>query len=271
LKLSEDAAIGWQSFRFKNRDKNMKLRPFIVGNWKMHGLHSALVELVAIEALAAHYPAVDVGICPPATLIGPASHAAPKLSIGAQDCHWNEKGAHTGCLSAAMILEAGASMVILGHSERRADNHETSLEIAKKLSTAQTVGLIPILCIGETEAERDAGHATEVVLTQLKASIPDDAKAANLAVAYEPVWAIGTGRTPSVDDVAEMHAAIRASLVERFGAAGLDIRILYGGSVKPSNAAELLDVDNVNGALVGGASLAATDFGPIIAAAAALS
>ncbi len=236
----------------------------------MHGMLSALPELVAIEALADEHTGVDVGICLPATLIAAADAAVPTLAHGAQDCHWNEKGAHTGCVSAAMLIEAGATMVILGHSERRADNHETSEEISKKVAAAQAVGLAPILCVGETESERDAGQATAVVLAQLKESMPETANPATLAIAYEPVWAIGTGRTPSVDDVCEMHSAIRQALVERFGDAGNTVRILYGGSVKPSNAAELLAVENVNGALVGGASLTAADFGPIIAAAAAL-
>ncbi len=248
----------------------MPLRPYIVGNWKMHGMLSALPELVAIEALANEYATVDVAICLPATLIAAADLAAPTLALGGQDCHWTAKGAHTGCVSAAMLIEAGASIVILGHSERRTDNHETSKEIAQKVAAAQAVGLFPILCVGETEAERDAGQATTVVLAQLMASIPDAADPAALSIAYEPVWAIGTGRTPLVDDVREMHAAIREALVERFGSDGSGVRILYGGSVKPSNAVALLAVENVNGALVGGASLTAADFGPIIAAAAAL-
>lgn len=234
----------------------------------MHGDLAAMAEVQAIADVAVQHGNIDVGICPPASLIAAAS--ATGIAAGAQDCHWNAKGAHTGCLSAAMIREAGASMVILGHSERRADNHETSAEIALKVTAAQAQGLIAILCVGETEAERDAGQALVVVLTQLEASLPANADPLSLAIAYEPVWAIGTGRTPSTYDVAEMHGAIRVALNERFGDAGASVRILYGGSVKPSNAAELLAVPNVNGALVGGASLTAADFGPIIHAAAAL-
>ncbi len=236
----------------------------------MHGSKSALQEVLGIADVAKNHPLVDVAICPPVTLIALAKLAAHALSIGAQDCHWKEKGAHTGCLSAAMIKEAGASLVILGHSERRADNHETSQEIALKVAAAQAAGLVVILCVGETEAERNAGEATQVVLNQLQVSIPQQAAPDTLAIAYEPVWAIGTGHTPSVNDIEEMHGAIRSALINRFGDAGNSVRILYGGSVKPSNASELLAVPNVDGALVGGASLTAADFGPIISAAAAL-
>ena len=246
----------------------MRLRPFIVGNWKMHGDAAALGEVQAIADIASQHGAVDVGLCPPSTLIAAARSTG--LAVGAQDCHWNAKGAHTGCLSATMIKQAGASMVILGHSERRADNHETSAEIALKVAAAQAQGLIAILCVGETEAQRDAGQAKTVALTQLAASLSEVADPDTLAIAYEPVWAIGTGRVPSTDDVAEMHSAIRGVLLDRFGDAGANVRILYGGSVKPSNASELLAIANVDGALVGGASLTASDFGPIIWAAAAL-
>ena len=246
----------------------MRLRPFIVGNWKMHGDAAALEEVQAIADISALHGTIDVGLCPPVTLLAAAKSTG--LAVGAQDCHWKAKGAHTGCLSAAMVKQAGASMVILGHSERRADNHETSAEIALKVAAAQAQGLIAILCVGETEAQRDAGQAKAVVLTQLAASLPEDTDPLTLAIAYEPIWAIGTGRIPSTDDVAEMHSAIRGVLLDRFGDAGLNVRILYGGSVKPSNATELLAVKNVDGALVGGASLSAADFGPIICAAAAL-
>jgi triosephosphate isomerase (TIM) len=206
-----------------------------------------------------------VAICPPATLIAAASGRG--VAVGAQDCHWNASGAHTGCLSVAMIAEAGATMVIVGHSERRADNHESDAEVQAKAAAAIAGGLIAIVCVGETEAQRDAGQAVAVVAAQLAGSVPVGADETLLVIAYEPVWAIGTGRTPSVSDVAEMHLAIRDKLVDLLGAAGAGVRILYGGSVKPSNAAELLAVAHVGGALVGGASLKAADFVPIIAAA----
>ena len=244
----------------------MALRKLVAGNWKMNGSLAALVELDAIAAAALAHPGLDVAICPPTTLIAAAVARAPGLAIGAQDCHWNANGAHTGCVSVAMLAEAGASLVIVGHSERRADNHETDAEVKAKASAAIAGGLTPIVCVGETEAQRDAGEAVAVVESQLAGSVPDEGQADTLVVAYEPVWAIGTGRTPSVADVAEMHAAIRAALIAKLGDEGAKVRILYGGSVKPSNAAELLSVANVDGALVGGASLKAADFVPIIAA-----
>lgn len=248
----------------------MARRKLVAGNWKMNGSLATLGELAGIELSARKNPGVDVAICPPATLIGPASSAAPGLSIGGQDCHWNSGGAHTGCLSVGMLSEAGASMVIVGHSERRADNHETSADVCAKAKAIISAGLIAIVCVGETEAERDAGQALAVVDQQLSGSVPPNATGGSLVVAYEPVWAIGTGRTPSVGDVAEIHHAIRAKLLARMGDDGAQVRILYGGSVKPSNAAELLGVEDVDGALVGGASLKAIDFVPIIEAAAAL-
>ncbi len=202
----------------------------------------------------------------PATLIAPATAAAPDLPIGGQDCHWNAHGAHTGCLSASMLKEAGAQFVIVGHSERRTDQHETSDEVRQKAAAAISAGLLAIICVGETEAERDAGQAVTVVTGQVRASLPQGMDGTQLAIAYEPVWAIGTGRTPEVADVAEMHAAIRQELVSLMGAAGQGVRVLYGGSVKASNADELLHVPNVDGALVGGASLKAADFVPIIEA-----
>lgn len=245
----------------------MPLRKLIAGNWKMNGNSAALVELDEIAAAAAARPDVDVAICPPATLIAASVARQPGLAIGGQDCHWNASGAHTGCLSAAMLKEAGATLVIVGHSERRTDNHETSGEVRRKAEAAIAAGLIAIVCVGETEAERDAGNAVAVVTGQVAGSVPVGANGETLVIAYEPVWAIGTGRTPSVTDVAEMHVAIRTQLVEQLGAEGQSVRILYGGSVKPSNAAELLSVPDVDGALVGGASLKAADFGAIIAAA----
>jgi triosephosphate isomerase (TIM) len=226
----------------------------IVGNWKMNGSVAALAE---IDAIAAEMPdGVDVAICPPFTLI---AHACGRgVVIGAQDCHAKASGAHTGCVSADMLVEAGAVYCIVGHSERRTDNGETDADVRAKAEAAIGAGLTAIVCVGETLAERDAGEAIVVVKRQLGGSLPGILD--KTVVAYEPVWAIGTGRTPSVEDVAEMHAAIR-------GIAGPDMRILYGGSVKPSNAAELLHVDNVDGALVGGASLTAAEFLPIVVAA----
>ena len=232
----------------------MILRKLIAGNWKMNGDAAALGEIDAIGAAAAE--GVDVLICPPFTLITPALGRG--VAIGAQDCHAKASGAHTGCVSAAMVAEAGATYCIVGHSERRQDNHETDADVRAKAESAIAAGMTAILCVGETLEQRDAGEAVAVVKRQLAGSLPGMLD--KTVVAYEPVWAIGTGRTPSADDVAEMHAAIRAIV-------GPDVRILYGGSVKSSNAAELLHVENVDGALVGGASLTAADFVPIVAAA----
>jgi triosephosphate isomerase len=244
----------------------MALRKLVAGNWKMNGSLSALAELNEIAAAAVAHPGVDVAICPPATLIAPAVAAQPGLMIGGQDCHANASGAHTGCVSVAMLKEAGAACVIVGHSERRADQHESDADVQGKAKAAMAGGLLAILCVGETEAERDAGRALAVVEGQLDGSIPRDGTGETLVIAYEPVWAIGTGRTPTTADVAEMHAAIRARLAILLGEEGAKVRILYGGSVKASNAVELLSVPDVDGALVGGASLKAVDFVPIIAA-----
>ncbi|WCT74936.1 triose-phosphate isomerase [Sphingomonas naphthae] len=246
----------------------MANRKLIAGNWKMNGSLAALAEIDAIGAAAAANPAVDVAICPPFTLIAPA--AGRGVAIGSQDCHAAAKGAHTGCVSATLLIEAGATYAIVGHSERRQDQHETDAEVRAKAEAAITGGLIAIVCVGETEAERDAGNAVSVVEGQLTGSVPPAGTAATLVVAYEPVWAIGTGRTPSVADVADMHAAIRAKLVALLGAEGPGVRILYGGSMNPKNAAELLAVPDVDGGLVGGASLTAAQFVPIIEAGAAL-
>lgn len=245
----------------------MALRKLIAGNWKMNGNKAALAELAGIAAAARANVGVDVAICPPATLIADTAAQAEDFAVGAQDCHWNASGAHTGCLSVAMLAEAGARLVIVGHSERRTDNHETSAQVRMKAEAAMAGGLIAIVCVGETEKERDSGQAIAIVTGQVSDSVPATATGNTLVVAYEPVWAIGTGRTPSTQDVAAMHAAIRAQLLDQLGDEGNNIRILYGGSVKPSNAAELLHVPDVDGALVGGASLKAADFGPIIASA----
>ena len=244
-------------------------RKLVVGNWKMNGSLAALSELDAIARAAEACPGADTGICPPFTLIAPACARAPGLAIGAQDCHARDSGAHTGCVSVPMIKEAGARIVIVGHSERRADQHETDGEVRAKAEAALAQGLLTIVCVGENEAQRAAGEAEAVVAAQLAGSLPDGHGAGELVVAYEPIWAIGTGKVATPADVAEMHAAIRARLVARFGAAGEAVRILYGGSVKAENAAELFAVDNVDGALVGGASLTAAQFVPIIEAAAA--
>ncbi len=241
----------------------------VAGNWKMNGLSASQSELEALGVLLDQgEPALcDVLICPPFTLINAFAASSPDgVAIGAQDCHANKSGAHTGDISAQMVRDAGASHVIVGHSERRADHGETSELVRAKAEAVHDEGMVAIVCVGETEAERDAGKTLNVVLDQVGNSVPNAANTENTVVAYEPVWAIGTGRTPTVDDVAEVHTAIRSALVERFGNAGEGFAILYGGSVKPSNADELMAADNVNGALVGGASLKATDFNGIIEA-----
>jgi len=248
----------------------MALRKLVAGNWKMNGSLAALAELEAIQAAATVNHTVDVAICPPFTLIAPAVQKQPGLAIGAQDCHQSVKGAHTGCVSAEMLKEAGAKLVIVGHSERRTDQGESDALVKAKAEAALGIGLVAIVCVGETEAERDAGRAVSVVEGQLDGSVPVAGTAATLVIAYEPVWAIGTGRTPSTADVAQMHGAIRAKLVGLLGEEGRGIRILYGGSVKPDNARELMAVADVDGALVGGASLTAAQFVPIIEGAAAV-
>jgi triosephosphate isomerase len=249
----------------------MALRKLIAGNWKMNGNLAALNELDGIAAAAMANPSLDVAICPPATLIAPAKVRLSGVLIGGQDCHWNPNGAHTGCVSVGMLQEAGATLVIVGHSERRADNHEIDADVRAKAEAVIAAGLTAIVCVGETEGQRDDGQAVTIVTGQLQGSVPSAGTAANLVIAYEPVWAIGTGRTPTASDVAEMHAAIRKCLGELLGDEGASVRILYGGSVKASNALELLAVPDVDGALVGGASLKAQDFVPIIEAGAALS
>lgn len=245
----------------------MTRRKLVAGNWKMNGNLAALTELDGIAAAGGG--AVEVAIAVPATLIAPAVARVPALSIGAQDVHAKDSGAHTGCVAAAMAKEAGAVFTIVGHSERRADQHETDADVMGKAEAARRTGLSAILCVGETLDERDAGRAEAVVTGQLAGSMPDDAAAEWLSIAYEPVWAIGTGRTPTVADVAQMHGAIRAKLRALIGDQADVMRILYGGSVTADNAADLLGADDVDGALVGGASLTAAKFVPIIDAAAA--
>jgi len=242
----------------------------IAGNWKMNGLTAATAELDRVIEGASELPdRVELLVCPPFTLIDRFAQRAygTRVRIGAQDAHTRDCGAHTGCISAQMVKDVGATHVIVGHSERRTDQRETDAEVRDKASAAIGAGLVAIVCVGETEAERDAGRTLDVIGGQLAGSIPDGTTAADLVVAYEPVWAIGTGRTPSVADVAEVHGFIRARLRDRLGGEGEGVRILYGGSVKPSNAAELLAVADVDGALVGGASLTADQFLPIARAA----
>jgi triosephosphate isomerase len=240
-------------------------RKMAAGNWKMNGLRASLAEL---GLLASKHPApvCEVLICPPATLLGWASEALlqSEIRLGGQDCHSEKSGAHTGDVSAAMLADAGASHVILGHSERRADHGESSDMVAAKARTAHMAGLTAVICVGETEAERDAGTTLSVIGAQLQGSLPATATGTNTIIAYEPVWAIGTGRTPTLTQIAEVHDFLRSELSGRHGAEAEAFRLLYGGSVKPSNAAEIFAVSNVDGALVGGASLKASDFGAII-------
>ena len=241
----------------------MANRKLVAGNWKMNGIADDLAEARAIAAGAGE--GVDVALCLPATLIERASRALPGFAIGGQDVHAVASGAHTGDPSAAMLRDAGASLTIVGHSERRADHHESDAVVRAKAEAGLAAGLEVILCVGESLAVREAGEAIATVAAQLTDSLPG--AAAGLTVAYEPIWAIGTGKVPSVDDIAAMHAALRARLVESLGEAGAGVRILYGGSVKASNAAEIFAIADVDGALVGGASLTASDFLPIVDAA----
>jgi triosephosphate isomerase (TIM) len=239
-------------------------RPLVAGNWKMNGLQSGIDEIAAMRQAVERGNAgiAEVLVCPPATLIftAAATLKGGPVSLGAQDCHTGVSGAFTGDVSAAMFKDAGVSYVIVGHSERRAGHCEGDALVQAKARAANQAGLTAIVCVGETKAEREAGEAVPVVSAQLQGSLPTEATPANLVVAYEPVWAIGTGLTPTAQDVADMHAAIRSLLVRVYGEAGEQMRTLYGGSVKPSNARELLGLPNVNGALVGGASLKAADF-----------
>lgn len=247
------------------------ISPLIAGNWKMNGLTHSLDELSELARLltTGAAPRAVVVICPPATLLAAiaAQGASSGILAGGQDCHYEASGAHTGDISASMVADAGAQFVIVGHSERRADHGETDEMVRSKAEAAIGAGLKPIICVGETEAQRDAGEAEAVVSAQLASSIPDAAEQHDVVVAYEPIWAIGTGRTPTLEEIAAIHNAIRARLVDRFGLSrGESIRILYGGSLKPQNAREILAVENVNGGLVGGASLLAKDFYTIISA-----
>ena len=245
-------------------------RKLVAGNWKMNGSLAALAELDAITAAAAAAPGIDVAVAVPFTLIHPAAVRAPVLAIGAEDVHEADAGAHTGCVSAAMVREAGAVFTIAGHSERRADQGENSHDAWAKAAAAHRHGLSVILCCGETEAERNAGRAERVVQAQIEKSVPENATADWFTLAYEPRWAIGTGRTPTLDEIAAIHAIARAKLGMMIGDAAAAVRILYGGSVVGDNAGAILSTENVDGALVGGASLTAAKFVPIIEAAARL-
>jgi triosephosphate isomerase (TIM) len=245
-------------------------RPLIAGNWKMNGLGSSRAELEQVIAGApALVGAMDLMICPPATLIAAFAALArgSAVAIGGQDCHAEPAGAFTGDISAEMLRDAGASAVIVGHSERRMYHRETDADVCAKALAARRAGLLAIVCVGETKDERAGGATLGVVARQLAASLPAGATAENLVIAYEPIWAIGSGVTPTAVDVAEVHNSIRQAIVARFGTDGQAIRILYGGSVKPANAAELMNVNDVDGALVGGASLKAAEFLAIAAAA----
>ena len=242
-------------------------RKLAAGNWKMNGAAASLAEIDAL-AKAHPDPTCDVLICPPATLLSRLSDRASGTAIqsGGQDCHAAVSGAHTGDISAQMIADAGGSHVIVGHSERRADHGETDADIVAKAQAVWGADLVAVICVGETLAEREAGQTINIVAAQLAGSIPDGATGDTTVIAYEPVWAIGTGKVPTLEEIAAVHADIRARLTARFGPAGADMSILYGGSVKPSNADEIFGVPDVDGALVGGASLKAEDFGGIIVA-----
>ena len=246
------------------------IRPLIAGNWKMNGVAASLQEVASLAAALKETPTgARVALCPPATLIAQMNYAArgTDLLVGGQDCRAEASGAFTGDVSAEMLRDAGAVLVILGHSERRAGHGETDAVVAAKVEAALRAGLEPIVCVGETLKEREAGEALAIVTAQVRGSLPQSLRAAAFAVAYEPVWAIGTGLTPTTAQIEEIHVAIRATLVELLGDGGARAPILYGGSVKPSNADEILKAREVGGALVGGASLKAADFLPIIRAA----
>lgn len=247
-----------------------EITPLIAGNWKMNGTSASLGEVQRLAELlaAGERPRCTIVICPPATLLAPLNAIAAPSGIvtGGQDCHHLPSGAHTGDISAQMLADAGAQYVIVGHSERRANHGETDALVRDKAVAAMTAGLRPIICVGETEEERRAGRAEEVVATQIAGSVPEQIGQLGIVIAYEPVWAIGTGLTPTSDDIAQMHDTVRRLLTERHGETGAATRILYGGSMKPANAREILRIENVDGGLVGGASLLANDFHAIISA-----
>lgn len=243
-------------------------RKLAAGNWKMNGLSADLAELARIADAIAGSDDTDILICPPAPLLYRATEAAlgSGIAIGAQDCHSAGKGAHTGDISAEMIADASASHVIVGHSERRDTHAESDSDVRAKARAAHSAGLTAIICIGESEAEREAGNTLDILGGQLAGSVPDAAMPEHTVIAYEPIWAIGTGKVPTLEQIIEVHDFLRARLEKRFGASGQEFRLLYGGSVKPDNAARIFEAENVDGALVGGASLKAEDFAPIISA-----
>ncbi len=246
-----------------------KPTPLVAGNWKMNGLTSSQSEFEALETLIkdSKQANCEVLVCPPATLIASfAASANGTVKVGAQDCHFKDSGAHTGNISASMLKDIKCEYIIVGHSERRTEHSETSDLVHAKATAVHNQGLKAIICVGETEEERDAGKKEDVVLGQLIVSVPESATSENTSIGYEPIWAIGTGKTPTADDISKMHSCIRAALIERFGEDGALFRIIYGGSVKASNAVELMSAENVDGALVGGASLKATDFNGIVEA-----
>jgi triosephosphate isomerase len=246
------------------------VRPLVAGNWKMHGVKAVLPEIMAIRVAVDRGEAgvAELAVCPPATLIPPAAGivVGSTVALGGQNCHEKISGPYTGGISAEMLKDAGCSYVIVGHSERRSFRGETDAQVRGKAEAARRAGLTAIVCVGETRAERDEGRALETVRTQVRESVPQGSTPATVVVAYEPIWAIGTGHTPTDPEVAEMHGSIRELLSEFLGEAGRRVRILYGGSVKPDNAKEFLSLPNVDGALVGGASLKALDFLAIAAA-----
>ena len=248
----------------------MARRKYVVGNWKMNGLAASIDEARAIFDGARAHGAVDVALCPPFTLVAAMATATPEGAVGGQDCHSAASGAYTGSVSAPMLADAGAALVIVGHSERREGFGESDADVRAKAEAALAAGLAVILCVGEPRGVRESGGAIDHVLKQVRESLPDDFERAALAIAYEPIWAIGTGLVPTIEDVAAMHGSIRAALSERIGMGAEEVRLLYGGSVTGDNAAELLGAGDVDGALVGGASLTAARFVPIVEAAAAL-
>ncbi len=250
----------------------MDNRPFIVGNWKMNGLRASLSEARAMDRVVSRHPKVEVALAPPFTLIHPIRAAVDLIRVGAQDCHPEASGAHTGDISAPMVADAGGDFVIVGHSERREGHVESDGFVREKAEAARDAGLGVIVCCGESDKIRSEGKAEKFVIGQLDKGLPlTEGAAERLSVAYEPIWAIGTGKVPTVDEIGEMHQAIRGKLVKTYGEeAGSQVRILYGGSVNAENAAELLSAPEVGGALVGGASLSNESFGAIIMAAAAM-
>lgn len=253
-----------------DKGSNVALKKLVAGNWKMHGLSSDIAEIEEIAEQSRSFAEIDVALCIPAILIERAARAVPDFPIGGQDVHRSNRGAHTGSTSAEMLLDAGAALTIVGHSERRDAQRESDAEVKAKAEAALACGLGVILCVGEILEAREQGAAVVTVLSQLDGSLPErPTGVTELAVAYEPIWAIGTGKIPTKAEIAEMHCAIRNRLIERYGPEGRNVRILYGGSVKASNAGEIFGIENVDGALVGGASLKASDFIPIVAAAAA--